>query len=380
MRQTPWLCLFFAACALALSTAGCGDDDDSSTDGDADVDVDADADGDADEVAGDEACGPESCPDPPSCDDGQVLSCCVCVRRQDESHPLARTPCGAVDDDCGPGEPDLGCFQPDGYRVAGDPQDVIVYGVTDIFGNGVDADDIRVEIFEPGGDCGDGPGTLLATTTALVDDCVAALGQEECQEEDPDDEGSFRDLGYFEFTETVPTETILALRTSGNPSLWKPLVLYNLYFTNDEVSEGRVFYEARVLSTDDYRTIPASAGMPAGISPGNGALAGEVHDCGDARVGFAQVATDPAPPQPYSITYFNDNPDDPLPISSRTEGTSILGLWASLNLPPGPAKVSAIGFVGDGMVSLGWFDVCVFADTVSAVTLRGPRPQQLPSD
>jgi hypothetical protein len=301
------------------------------------------------------------------------------VRRQDAEHEMTRTACGVVDDDCGDGAADLGCFTPEGYRQAGTPQDVTVYGVTDVFGNGVDADDITLEIFEPGDGCTE-PGALLATATAHVADCVAELDQERCQEENPDNEGEFRDLGYFELAEPVPTETLLALRTSGNPALWKPLVLYNLYFENAEVENGRVYYEARVLSTDDYRTIPAAAGMPAGVTPGNGALAGEVHDCGDVRLSFAQVGTDPGPPSPFRITYFNENPDHPLPVSSRTEGTSVLGLWASLNLPPGPARVSALGFTDGGMVSLGWFDLCVFADTVSAVTLRGPPPQQVPAE
>lgn len=266
-----------------------------------------------------------------------------------------------------------------GYRTRGEPEDVIVHGVTDIFGNGLDADDITLEIFEPepDGACGAEPGTLVATATANVEDCVDALDVDRCREENPDDEGQFRDLGYFEFADPVPSETLLALRTSGNPGLWKPLVLYNLYFANDEIEDGRVFYEARVLSTDDYRTIPASAGIPEGITPGNGALAGEIHDCGDVRVSFAQVATEPSPPAPRTTTYFNDNPDDPLPVASRTEGTSLLGLWASLNVPPGATKVSAIGVVDGALVSLGWFDACVFPDTVSAVTLRGPRPSQV---
>ncbi len=367
---------FFLPTLLLFLGVGCGDDDDD-TGADADADVDADADAD-DPVANDDACG--ACDDPPDCSQSEVLSCCVCVRRQDGDHPLARTACGDVDEDCADGEPDLSCFLPEGAVEPGESEEVIVYGVTDIFGNGVDADGITLELFEPDPTCADGsPGRLLSTATASVDDCVAALGEDRCREEDPDNEGEFRDLGYYEFAEAVPSETLLVMRTSGNPALWKPLVLYNIYFANADVEQdGRAFYEARVLSTDDYRTIPASAGMPAGISPGNGALAGEVHDCGDVRVSFAQVGTEPGPPAPFSITYFNEDPDNPLPVSSRTEGTSLLGLWASLNLPPGPAKVSAVGWVDGGMVSLGWFDTCVFADTVSAVTLRGPRPQQLP--
>lgn len=371
MRLSVWLlCTTFA-----VALAACGDDDDDDTIGDGDADADTDADGDADdEVRGDEACG--TCEDPPDCGDNQVLSCCVCVRRPTAA--LDRTPCGAVDDDCGDGAPDLGCFEPDGYPEAGAPEDVTLYGVIDVFGNGVDADDITLEVFLPGTDCGAEPGELLATTTASVDRCPTELDVDRCQEEDPDDEGEFRALGYFEFEDPIPTETILAIRTSGSAALWKPLVLYNVYFHASEVEDGRVFYEARVLSTDDYRTIPASAGIPAGIAPGHGAIAGEIHDCGDVRLSFAQVGTSPAPPAPHTITYFNDNPDDPLPQASRTEGTSILGLWASLDIPPGPARVVAVGLSGDQIVSGGWFDTCVFADTVSAVTLRGIRPSQVP--
>ncbi len=226
-----WTALLFSTAALAL--AACGDDDDDTIgDGDADADADGDGDGDADdEVLGDEACG--TCEDPPDCGESQVLSCCVCVRRP--SAELTRTPCGAVDDDCGGGAPDLGCFDPAGYPEAGTPEDVTLYGVIDVFGNGVDADDITLEVFLPGETCGTEPGELLATTTASVARCPTELDVEQCQEEDPDDEGEFRSLGYYEFETAIPTETLLAIRTSGSAALWKPLVLYNVYFHADEV-------------------------------------------------------------------------------------------------------------------------------------------------
>jgi hypothetical protein len=57
-------------------------------------------------------------------------------------------------------------------------------------------------------------------------------------------------------------------------------------------------------------------------------------------------------------------------------GTSRLSLYAALDLPPGPVDVAAVGRVDGDVVSLGWYRVRVFANSVTAVTLRGLRPHQ----
>ncbi len=193
-----------------------------------------------------------------------------------------------------------------------------------------------------------------------------------------------RDLGFYAIP-NVPTETPLIVKTYGASDFWRDLYTYNFQVLDEEVEGSaaagdpcadapagpRAEYRARTLSRSDYNSIPLTAGI-SGITSGNGALAGEVHDCTDVRVENASVGVYPIP---RVLAYFNDNPSNPLPDISRT-GTSLLGLYAALDLPPGPADVSAVGLVGGQLVSLGWYHARVFPNSVTAVTLRGLRPSQ----
>ena len=130
----------------------------------------------------------------------------------------------------------------------------------------------------------------------------------------------------------------------------------------------------RALATDDYGVIAQAAiGRP--ITPGNGAIAGEVHDCQDFRLTNAIADVDV---QKLALTYFSSDEDNPLPDLNAL-GTSKLGLYAAMDVVPGPATVAAIGLVGGQVVSLGQHKVYVYPDTVTSLTFRGLRPQQVPA-
>ncbi|MBW2462365.1 MAG: hypothetical protein JRH11_12025 [Deltaproteobacteria bacterium] len=327
----------------------------------------------------------------------EMRSACVCTIEPDpnpifvtnrvgcsqlpEEAAMPRTP---EDDDCDPTEadaaPDLSCMMPGSFNTRGEVQMVTMFGVVDVFGNGADADSILVEVYEEGPDgvLGAMLGTATATTASTCAETEDLI--------DNDLVVGTRNLGFFSI-ENIPTETSLIVKTSGAPDFWRALYSYNVQLLNDTVETGaagdgcadmpagpRHIYDASTLSRSDYNSIPLTAGLPSGITPGNGAVAGEIHDCGDTRLEFAQVGVFPAP---ETLVYFNDNPSNPLPVVSRGEGTSLLGLFAALDVPPGPAQVAAIGAVDGQTVSLGWYTVQVFPNAVTSLTLRGLRPQQV---
>ena len=117
----------------------------------------------------------------------------------------------------------------------------------------------------------------------------------------------------------------------------------------------------------------AAIGQP--ITTGHGAIAGEVHDCGDVRLTNAVADVDV---QKRALTYFTSDEDNPLPDLGAF-GTSKLGLYGAIDVVPGPATVAAAGLLNGQLVSLGQHRVYVYPDTVTSLTFRGLRPTQVPA-
>ena len=288
------------------------------------------------------------------------------------------------------GEAALTCNMPGMYREAGQSEPVTVYGVVDVFGNGGDADGIEVTIYAEGAD--GALGEQLGSATAITDDpCV-----ETEDEIDNDMIVGTRQLGFFAIP-NIPSDIPLVVHTSGNADFWRDIYAYNVQAAGDELETGDIAtgnetcdgtlnadsrfmgqtrwrYRARILSSSDWTSIPLTAGLVEGVRATSGAIAGEAHDCDDVRLEFAQVATNP-PAQ--VLTYFTDNPDNPLPAPGRMEGTSLLGLYAALDIPAGPVDVSALGSLNGDVISLGWYRAQVFSGAITTVTLRGLRPHQV---
>lgn len=328
------------------------------------------------------------------CPSGSLAHACVCVPAP-RTYETVRTSCAQIstpsvsrtpdEDFCVDGAPDqppdLGCFG-ERRRAPLAPRPVTLYGVVDVFGNGPDADAITVEVYREGADAQ--LGELVGTATAST---ASPCHETEIEIENDEPTGKERQLGFYAIP-GVPTETPLIVVTRGDPGLWKPLYTYNIVILDEEVENAaapggacadlpggdRHRYRARIVSVVDYRAIPRASGLAGGIASGHGAIAGEIHDCGNVRLSFAQVALS-APAEAF--TYFSDDADNPLPNLSRIEGTSLLGLWAGLGVEPGPVTVSAVGLVDGQVVSLGWYTARVFADAVTSVSLRGLRPHQV---
>ena len=76
-------------------------------------------------------------------------------------------------------------------------------------------------------------------------------------------------------------------------------------------------------------------------------------------------------------TYFTDNEDNPLPDLSA-QSTSTLGLYAAMDMEPGPVTIAAAGLHEGQLMGVGYFRARVFADAVTSVTFRGLQPFQVP--
>jgi hypothetical protein len=188
----------------------------------------------------------------------------------------------------------------------------------------------------------------------------------------------------------VPTKTPLLIVTTGpggkQDLVWRMLVQQNEYVSTSapECGAGRItncFHDktgaspsfelnVNVLSVGDYSSIANVAGLAGGIPAGHGGIAGEVRDCDDVRLQFAQVGVSPAG---GLLKYFNGNQWNTLPVAASA-GTCQLGLYTDLDLPPGRIQLEAYGMVGAEVQSLGWYSALIFPDAVSIASINTGRP------
>ncbi len=270
----------------------------------------------------------------------------------------------------GSGPPKLECFTTGSYPAKPDTansQKVQVAGIAKIFSHGCESKDLKIEIFTVKRTGGADDGALdqaIGNPLTTSSDCTVngvASEEEDC--------GTRYECNYI--YNGVPTETELLIKTSG--AAWAALYDYNVFIPNAEVKNGVWTHDVRALASDDYNVISQAAiGVP--VTAGNGALAGEVHDCSDVRLQNATVEID----QPRKIvTYFTSDEDHPLPDTTARE-TSILSLYAAIDVKPGPITVAAMGMVDGKPTTVGFFKAQIFPDSVTSVTFRGLRPFQVP--
>ena len=302
---------------------------------------------------------------------------------------LARDPSGtpseisrttSTDEYAGTGPVDLGCFQMSGWPKEAATKTVKMKGFARNFANGCDSKGSKIEVYTvKRGGADDGlPGDLVGKAVTIVDGpcnndaaCRLRVVEGKCKIGDERKERAF-------VYEGVPTETELIVKSTSADGMNGFTTLYDYVFIPNAVLKsdaGGDFWEhdVRVVVTGDYTVIPTTA-IGRQVTEGNGSVAGEIHDCGDVRVTGASV--DISSKRAYR-GYFTDNEASPLPDPSRDSlGTSTLGLYSTIDIAPGPARVSAVGVVGGKVVTLGYADVRVFPDAITAVTFRGFRPFQ----
>lgn len=268
----------------------------------------------------------------------------------------------------GSGAPNVACFTPAGYPdPPGTSATVTVEGIARIFSQGCNSHDVSITFYKVlrDGSANDGQlGEAVGTTVITDADCATTGEQTETDDCSPRYECKY---SY----PNVPSEVELAVKTTG--PVWQDLIQYNVFISNSEVVDGKWDHNVRALAQDDYGTIPQVAiGGP--VQNGHGVVAGEVHDCDDIRLSNAVVGINKPS---VGFTYFTSDEDSPLP-QLEADGTSILGLYAALDVVEGPVTVSAAGTLGGQVVALGQHRVWVYPDTVTSVTFKGLRPYQVP--
>jgi hypothetical protein len=280
----------------------------------------------------------------------------------------------------GTGAPDLTCFDKASWPAATTSQAVEITGYVRNFSNGCDVVGTQIEIYtvKRGGADDGALGDRIGTPVVIADgpcsdtteDCKLVVVDGKCGADSP---RHWRKFSY----KGVPSETELLIKTgpSASSSGYATLYDYNIYVKNSEVVAGQWNHDIRAIIQSDYSLIPTVA-FGGNITAGNGAIAGEVHDCGDIRVSGAIVNVSAKHSIP--VGYFTEIEDAPLPDANKSS-TSTLGLYAAYDLAPGPARISAVGTVGGKVVSLGYYDVQVFPDAITAMTFRGLRPSQATS-
>jgi tRNA1(Val) A37 N6-methylase TrmN6 len=304
---------------------------------------------------------------------GKPVQLCGVLAKQDANTESSRTT--DTEEYAGTGNVDTACFEKANWKTQGESKTVTVKGFVRNFSSGCDAKNVKIEIFtvKRGGDDDGMPDQLVgnAVTTA-ADDCT---GEPSCKLVDVEGKcANPRIWRAYEYP-GVPTETELLVKTSSpdGSSDYAPLYDFNFYISNDEpgVAEGTYDHPLRAVVISDFSLIPQVAyGSP--ITSGNGAVAGEIHDCGDVRVTGATFGISRAG---AAESYFTDVEAAPLPESGATS-TSTLGLYSAYDLTPGPVRVVAAARVGGVETSLGYYDVRVFPNAITSMTFRGFRPFQ----
>lgn len=346
-----------------------------------------------------------NCLGEPNCNNTQgrpVDSCCVPVGepgRDVKGKFLVRTTETKEFSDPTGAPPDLNCFNEGSYPPAppsgGSSQTASLKGVLKVFANGGCTPDaminngshggVLIEVYTvkrtPGNPDTDGQlDQLVGTALEANDTMVAKL--ETVDNKCPDDERYNLEYEY----PNVPMYTELVVKTTGEG--WAPLYAYNVYIAEEDslydAASNSYELDVRALAGDDFTTIPTAA-IGKTITAGNGAIGGEIHDCGNIRV---QNATVDISLSRAGLKYFDDNEDNPLPNTSRL-GTGQTALYTGLDIKVAGSdgsyvRMASSGLIPDGdgakLVSLGYFDARIFPDSVTSVSLRGLRPFQVPTN
>jgi len=295
--------------------------------------------------------------------------------------------------------PDLGCAD-QSFAPPQQTDTATLYGAVARFGKGRKTIDIKVEVllaegFDPSA-CEDEPttqarqacyrgyGAPIASTLSrpgapetVPTECVH---HEDCplgyQCFDPAELGGSceEQFGLYELA-GVPLDTPLVIRSyaTTNEAQWHDTWMFNVILHADRAVDGRIQYDAQMVSEGQWILTTNSVGLPA-MSPDNGAVGGRVRDChgardswpiGDVRLGLA------APGR--SIVYFNDLEDDTVPLIDR-ETTDILGRFAALDVPAGWNRIAGAARVDGQLVTVGGVPVYVVPNALSIVSWPGTQP------
>jgi len=231
-----------------------------------------------------------------------------------------------------------------------------------------------------------GPIVGTATTTSRVLDTVlptTCTHHEECpvgyQCYDPHDlSGTCEEqFGVYEIV-GLPLDTRLIVRsyplTVNDQDRWHDTWMFNVVLTSDAEADGKVPYDAQIVSASQWQTTTNSVGL-SDIPITNGGIGGRVRDCHDGtreswpitdvRINLAQKA--------QKVIYFNNLEDDTVPLVDR-ETTNIHGRFAALDIPSGWNAIAGVARIAGELRTIGAQRIYIFPDSLTIASWPGYNP------
>ncbi|MBI5529766.1 MAG: hypothetical protein HY897_25855 [Deltaproteobacteria bacterium] len=258
------------------------------------------------------------------------------------------------------GQPDTACYLDPAEPGAG--PEVKVTGCLGVFGLASNTVDLEVTYFLDG----------------YLDDPIAgpavAVDNIDCESG-----------GYYEMT-GVPTNTRLVRKTSCPPSLpdcgFKDTWQFHVYLDASTAASGTISgkdnAEANTFVTSEatWLLIPRTLGFSSGIDKDHGMVAGRIKDCDSNHIMGAVVGISVPVKR---IAYFdgaegtlddmgNEKASDP---DSARDATNSDGLYAAVDVGPGPASVNSQILVEKSVVSLGVHKIDVMPNSMIILDFKG---------
>lgn len=277
-------------------------------------------------------------------------------------------------------DPDLSCVGKP-LELPKGPEKATFFGPAETFGLNGSTIGVSVQVYKYDGNKPLSATTLLGSfTTKNPDDMETQDCAEKCSEDRfclnkscvKRQDSAGNDIGYFTI-EDIPTNTSIIVKTTG-PNL-VTTVQYNLWLPADKVKDGFFQERAFVVTQLTKSLIPGTAGIRK-IQDGNGAVAGEIHDCQDRILAGARVSVSL---RSQKLTYFNGDGDQPDPSKEETAED---GVYAALNIklndtsPIGQeVELRSAIKVGGKPTWVASYKARLFADAITILTVLPANPE-----
>lgn len=267
------------------------------------------------------------------------------------------------------GNPDFSCVKtPPKLPDNKGKEKAVFWGPVESFGLDGATDGVKVELYRYDNNAPLSSSTLVGEMTSTKDsdgskctpDCPAdrICYQGSCVKNSDSENNA---IGYFAIKD-VPTNELLVIKTTGSNLV--PTIQYGIWAPADKVKDGRYKRRAFVITVLSKGLIPPSAGIQR-IAKGNGAIAGEIHDCNDdiiqnARTSFNLMG--------QKLAYFDPETDRPDPQLNETTKN---GIYSFLNIKiPGDSAINMRAMVKSGGkdVQIANFNARLFPDSITILT------------
>lgn len=251
------------------------------------------------------------------------------------------------------------------------PKKATLWGPVENFGLDQETVGVKIEIFEHNKD------GKLTTPIAVFE--ASNESQKGCKPECKGDNICFAGvctkkkdsddnrIGYY-MAKEIPTNKLLIFRSSG-PN-FVTTVQYNLWIAADKVKDGKLKRRAFTISNLSKGLIPPAAGIQK-IASGNGAIAGEIHDCKGDQITGAKVTVSV---MAQKLAYFGAESDRPDP---QLEETTKNGVYSALNIKiknGGLITVKAAIKKGGKNFVVADFTAQLFPDAITILTTTPQYP------